>query len=171
MPKKYGTTYKAKEGKNPGERSAGDPLELLPQDSRRSPAVAVHEHKRGKQEINPQTGQVEPVEKNSRADRGHEAQFAKSHEDTHQTGEFPARHKSPRVSPLPFGGRTPLRKHQREMQQQRGLQQSGHNAGPINFPVEGAQLARVLKGIQDEGNQAKNVEMHGASGVPAARRK
>ena len=55
------------------------------------------------------------------------------------------------------------------MQQQRRLQQPGHDAGPIDFPVKGAQLARVLEGIQNEGNQAENVEMHGASGVPAAR--
>ena len=33
-----------------------------------------------------------------------------------------------------------------------------------------AQLPRVLEGIQDEGHQAKNVEMHGARRVPPARK-
>jgi hypothetical protein len=40
--------------------------------------------------------------------------------------------------------------------------------GPVDFPVEGAQLARVLERIQDEGNQTENVEMNSARRVPPA---
>src|SRR5580700_6020225 len=62
----------------------------------------------------------------------------------------------------------PLWENHREVNQQRRLQQARHDACPINFPVEGAQLAGVLKRVQHERNQAENIEVHGACGVPPA---
>ena len=86
------------ERQNAGKRSAGDPLQLLPQDSRRRAAVAVHKNSRGEQEINAQTGQIELVEQNSRPDRGHEAQLAAVQQGRAPEAEFPERHRSRRAS-------------------------------------------------------------------------
>ena len=157
------------ERKNPGERSAGDPFQLLPQDARRRAAIAVHKHNRGEQEINAQAGQIELVEQNPRANRRHEAQLAESDQHTHEEKNSRDAINRGELRALPSGRGPALRKYQSEMQQQRGLQEPRHDAGPVNFPVKGAQLSRILEGIQDEGNQAENIEMHGASGVPAAR--
>src|SRR6267154_3182063 len=54
------------------------------------------------------------------------------------------------------------------MKQQSRRKQASDDAGPIHLIVEGIELAAVLEGIQDEGNQAENVKMDGARGVPAA---
>src|SRR5258705_12704189 len=54
------------------------------------------------------------------------------------------------------------------MKQQCRGKEARDDAGPIHFVVEGIELAAVLEGIQDEGNQAENVKMDGARGVPAA---
>src|SRR5882672_727130 len=54
------------------------------------------------------------------------------------------------------------------MKQQCRRKEARDNAGPINFIIEGIELAAVLEGIQDEGNQAEHVKMDGARGVPAA---
>src|SRR5258708_40373861 len=59
-----------------------------------------------------------------------------------------------------------LRKDQSKVQQERRREQPGDYAGPIHFIVEGIQLAAVLEGIKDERDQAEDVEMHGARGVP-----
>src|SRR5712671_3590289 len=54
------------------------------------------------------------------------------------------------------------------MKQQCRRKQASDDAGPIHLIVEGIELAAVLEGIEDEGNQAENVKMDGSGGVPAA---
>ena len=153
---------------NARQRSAGHPLQLLPQDSGRCAAIADNKNKRGQQEVNSQTRQVEPVERISRFDRRHETQFAKSDQNSHQQQNSRHAVNGAQDRAVPLGNRAPLRKYQRKMQQQRRLQKPGHDRAPIDFPVERSQLPGVLEGVQDEGHQAKNVEMHGARRVPPA---
>src|SRR5712675_616164 len=54
------------------------------------------------------------------------------------------------------------------MKQQCRRKQARDNAGPIHFIVKGIEFAAVLEGIEDEGNQAEDVEMNGTRGIPAA---
>src|SRR5882672_7606224 len=54
------------------------------------------------------------------------------------------------------------------MKQQCRRKQARDNAGPIHLIVEGIELDAVLEGIEDEGNQAEDVEMNGTRGIPAA---
>src|SRR6266403_2072062 len=54
------------------------------------------------------------------------------------------------------------------MKQQSRRKQASDDAGPIHLIVEGIELAAVLEGVEDEGNQAENVEMNGTRRVPAA---
>src|SRR6266850_4149576 len=54
------------------------------------------------------------------------------------------------------------------MKQQSRRKQARDDAGPIHLIVEGIELAAVLEGVEDEGNQAENVEMNGTRGVPPA---
>src|SRR5882724_3136883 len=54
------------------------------------------------------------------------------------------------------------------MKQQSRRKQASDDAGPIHLIVEGIELAAVLEGIEDEGNQAEDVEMNGTRGIPAA---
>src|SRR6185437_7671627 len=68
--------------------------------------------------------------------------------------------------PTSLRGGPTLRKYHCEMQQQRGLQQSGYDGSPINFPVKRGELARILKRVKDKGDQTKNVEVYRACGVP-----
>src|SRR6202044_1321076 len=62
----------------------------------------------------------------------------------------------------------PLGKYQGEVHQHGGLQQERHYVRPINNPVKGIQLAAVMKTVEDERDQAKNVEMNRARRVPSA---
>ena len=45
------------------------------------------------------------------------------------------------------------------MQKESGLQGASGDVAPVDDPVEGIELRRVLEGIQDEGDQAEDVEM------------
>src|SRR5712675_1657266 len=54
------------------------------------------------------------------------------------------------------------------MKQQCRRKQARDNAGPIHLIVKGIELTAVLEGIEDEGNQAEDVEMNGTRGIPAA---
>src|SRR5205807_9563570 len=61
-----------------------------------------------------------------------------------------------------------LRERKNEVQEQRGLQHSGGDVAPIDCPVEIVELAGVLEGIGDERDEAKDVEVRGTGGGPAA---
>jgi hypothetical protein len=54
------------------------------------------------------------------------------------------------------------------MKEQRGGKQSGHNAGPVDLQIESVELSAVMKRIEDERDQTKDVEVHGAWRVPPA---
>ncbi len=77
-PQEKGRDIKEQKWNNAGKRSPGHPLQLLPQDAGRGTSIAGDKNKGSKQEVNPQTRQVQPVESISRIDRRHETQFAKS---------------------------------------------------------------------------------------------
>src|SRR5271169_3884532 len=62
----------------------------------------------------------------------------------------------------------PFWKDQCEMKQQGRRKQTCRNLCPINFPVEYVQFSAEVKRTKDEGNQAENVEVHGAWRVPSA---
>ncbi len=160
--------YRNKKGRMPGQRPARHPFQLLPQNAGRRAAITVHEHHGGEHEINAQAGQIEPVQKIPRLDRRHEPQLAKADQDPHHQQRSRNSIDGRKNRALPPRSGPPLRKNQREMQQQRGLQQPRDNSGPVDFPVKRAQLSRVLERIQDVGHQAKNVEVHGARGIPPA---
>ncbi len=62
---------------------------------------------------------------------------------------------------------TPLGKRQHEVQEQRRLQQPGSDVAPQNDPVEGVEFSGVVERVEDERNQAENIEVHGAWRRPA----
>src|SRR5438105_3462819 len=66
---------------------------------------------------------------------------------------------------LRFG---PSRKDQSEMEQQAGHQQTRHDFGPINLPVESVQFSAEVERPKAERSQAKNVEVHGPGSIPPA---
>src|SRR6267378_721154 len=62
----------------------------------------------------------------------------------------------------------PPGKYQRKVEKQSRRQQARHNLRPVNFPVKRVQFSAEMERPENEGNQAKNVKMHGARSVPAA---
>src|SRR5580658_1951588 len=80
-----------------------------------------------------------------------------------------------KINKAELGKRSPgslgsLRKYQREMQQQSRHKHLRDNFDPINLVVEGVQFPAVVEGEKNERHQTKNVEVHGAGRVPAARK-
>jgi hypothetical protein len=63
---------------------------------------------------------------------------------------------------------TTLRKDEREVHKQRRLQIRCSDAAPVDDPIEGIQLAAVVKTIQDEGNEAEDVKVNSAGRSPSA---
>ncbi len=64
--------------------------------------------------------------------------------------------------------RLALRKGEREVQEQRRLQQPRDDVRPVNDPVEVVQLAGVVERVEDERDQAENVEVRALGRGPAA---
>ena len=62
-----------------------------------------------------------------------------------------------------------LGENHREMDEQGGLKQPGHDVAPINHPVEWIQFAAVVEAVKNERHQAEKIEMHSSRRVPAAR--
>src|SRR3974390_1385404 len=62
----------------------------------------------------------------------------------------------------------PFRKDQGKMQQKRGGQQPRDHARPVHFEVKRVQFSAVLEGIENERDQAEDIEVHSAGGVPSA---
>ncbi len=122
-----GHDVKQQKWNNARQRSPGYPLQLLPQDSGRCAAIAENKNERRKQEVNSQTRQIEPVERVPRFDRRHESQFAKSDQNSHQQQNSRHAVNGAQNRAVPFGNRAALRKYQRKMQQQRRLQEPGHD--------------------------------------------
>src|SRR5260370_33920171 len=60
------------------------------------------------------------------------------------------------------------REYQRKVKQQRRSEQARYHHRPVNFPIKGVQLSAEMERPENEGDQAKNVKVHGAWGVPAA---
>ncbi len=61
-----------------------------------------------------------------------------------------------------------FREGQNKVQEQSRLQQPGHHVAPVDNPVKIVQLAGELEGVEDERDQAENVEMGGTRGRPSA---
>ena len=60
-----------------------------------------------------------------------------------------------------------FREDQRKMDQKGGRGDKGGGLGPVNFPIEGIQLARVMKGAKDKRGQAEQIKVDRAPSVPA----
>ena len=61
-----------------------------------------------------------------------------------------------------------LREGQGEVQEQRRLQQPGHHVRPVDALVEHAPVPHIMEGVENEGDQAKDVKMGGLRGAPAS---
>src|ERR1700682_4905852 len=62
----------------------------------------------------------------------------------------------------------PPREYQCKVEEQSRSQQARHNLRPVNFPVKRVQLSAEMERPENEGDQAKDVKMHGARSVPSA---
>ena len=60
-----------------------------------------------------------------------------------------------------------FREDQRKMDQKGGRGDERGGLGPVNFPIEGIQLARVMKGAKDKRGQAEQIKVDRAPSVPA----
>src|SRR5215510_13152944 len=73
----------------------------------------------------------------------------------HQSGEVDQR-QHPGMAPH---GETPLGEGQYEVQEQGRLQQPRDFVAPIDVPVELVEFSGVVEAVEDEGNEAENVEV------------
>src|SRR5712664_4118549 len=55
---------------------------------------------------------------------------------------------------------------QGEMEQQGRCEEACHDLRPIDFPVKSVKLSAVVEGPTDEGNQTKDIKVHGTRGIP-----
>ncbi len=126
------------------------------------------ENQSGGQEIEPKIAQLYLIEQKPRTKPGHKTEHVECGADVEKQ-QRDAR----AVDQRQFGKRAnpalaALGKNQGKVQEKGRRQHPGGNPGPIHLIVESVQLAAVLEGIQNEGNQAENVKMHGPRGIPAA---
>ncbi len=62
----------------------------------------------------------------------------------------------------------PLRERQHKVQEQRRLQHPGNHVAPVNAPVERVQFPGVVERVEDERDQAENIEMRRTGRRPPA---
>src|ERR1700733_11091082 len=160
-----GNDVEADKGQTAGEGSGGDPLQLLAQNAAGSATETKKENEGSQDKINSQVDLFDLIEPLARAERGKEIQRPGGDEGMQNKKRDGDRVYRNKLGPEPAAT---LWKHQGEVHEHGGLQQQRHHVAPVNDPVEGIQLAAVMKTIQDERDQAKNVEMNGARRVPAA---
>src|ERR1700688_578795 len=163
-----GDDVEEREGQTARQRSAGEPLQLLAKHAGRSFAKALVEHESGGHKEESQVAQFDFVQEQARAQPGDKAQHVEGGADVKEQ-----QCRAGAINKRQFGKRTEpassaLRKDQREMQQQRRRQHARRDARPVHLVVKGVELAAVLERIEDEGDEAEHVEVHGARGVPSA---
>ena len=145
--------------------AARDPLQLLPQNCGAGVLVAVPEHDGGGQKVQRSVGHFHTVEVPAQPLAGlqplhggdvcGQQQCSRQIDQGQKPGMFAHR--------LAF-----FREGENEVEKQGRLQHSGSDVAPINRPIEIVQLAGVLEGIGNEGDEAENVEMRGTGSGPAA---
>ena len=71
------------------------------------------------------------------------------------------------AAPKPSAIGHSIREGESEVEKERRLHGRGDDVGPVDYLIEGVQLACVLEGVEDEGDQAENEEVGGFRGGPA----
>ena len=165
FPEDEGHGVKKHEGENPGESATGDPLQLLAQDAARRAAITEQENEGGHEKVHRRAGVIRLVEPDAGLQRRNKIE--KTHGDVdvyekNQGGNAVDEGQLGRQAAAPLG------KNEREMHQQRRLKKHGDDVGPVNGPVERIQFAGVVKGVENEGDQAENIKVDGARRGPAA---
>ena len=133
-----------------------------------APAIAQMENETGDEKVRAEKTQFDLVEGHARARRGYETKRVHGREDMHeQQGERWGVDRRKLRERLLRRFR-PFRENQRKMQQQRGGQQTSDHTRPVHFEVEGVQFSTVLEGVENERDQAEDIEVNRARGVPSA---
>ena len=163
--KEEGNGVTQREGHHRQQRAAGKPLQLLAQQGRVGLAVTAQEENRREHVeagIVGRAGLVEPVQEQAGwlpCLDGPNPQAKQSGAGRIDQRQEPAAAETPK----PLFGET-----KREMQKKRRLQRLGQHIAPQNGPVKRIEFASVLEAVECERDQAKQVEVSGARGRPAA---
>ncbi len=141
---------------------------MLAKNTGRRLAVAAVENKPRSQEAKGEITKFDFPEEKIRPQPGHKTQGVQGRAQMNQKES-----ERKGVDGQQFRSRTnacfrSAREYQRKVKQQRRSQQARYNLRPVNFPVKGVQLSAEMERPENEGDQAKNVKVHGARGVPAA---
>ena len=158
---------KAQERHDAGQRAARHPLQLLAQNAAGSAEIASQENSRRQQVIRAHVGKFDLVQLLPVGNRRHQVQHRQGHRDVGreecQGDDVNGQQFRPKRP-------TPLGKYQCEVNEQSGLQHPCDFVGPVDDVVERVQLPAVMEAVENERNQAENVEMHRPRRIPAARK-
>src|SRR5580704_5725451 len=135
-----------------GEGAAGDPLQLLAKDAARSAEVTRKENTSGEQEVGAEVCQFHLIEPVLRTDGWQEVECAGGDKDVEREQRGGRRIDREELGPKRAAT---LRKDQRKVDKQRGLQEQSDHVAPVNFPIESVQLSGVVEAVEDERDQAE----------------
>ncbi len=146
-------------------RAARDPLELLAQNRSAGPAVTVPQHSSRHHEEQRQISHLHPVEIPAHAFAG----LQKPEREDVNGQQHASRDIDRGNHPAMLADEVALlREGQNKMQKQSRLQQPRHHIAPVDRPVKFVQLSAELEGVENERNQAENVEVGRTGRRPAA---
>ncbi len=152
------------------QRSASQPFQLLPQYAGARAPVTEIENQSGSQEVKTKEAEFQLIQFHSRAGGWDKTTGIQRHQNVNRK-QRQRRQINPRELRQGFSGSfRSFWKDQRKMQQQRRSEQTCYDARPIDFQIEGVQLAAKVERTNNKGNQAKNIKMHGARSVPPPRK-
>ncbi len=153
------------EGQSSRESAAGDPFQLLAENTAGRAPVTQQKNSRRYQEIDSQSCQLHFVEPVACADSGQKIQRPTGHEGMQRQQSHGHGVGGNELGPQPAAA---LRENQREVDEQGRLQQQRDHVGPVDGLIEDVQLAGVMEAVQHKGHQAENIEMDGARRIPPA---
>ncbi len=107
---------------------------------------------------------IEPV---ASADSRQEIQCTAGNEKVQREESGGNRIRENKLRPDPASA---LRKYEREMDKEGRLEKQGDDVAPVNNLIERIQLAAVVKTVENERDEAEDVEVNCAGRVPAARK-
>ncbi len=163
--RQIGNHIEQREGRDGQNGAARDPFELLPQDRRAGPAIAVPQHRRRDHEEQGQVAHLHPVEVPAHPLGGFQYP---EREDVYSQQQHPGHVNGGNDPAILADKGALLREGQDEMQEQCGLKQPCRNVAPVDNPVKLVQLSGELEGVKDERDQAENIEMRGTRRRPAS---
>src|SRR6185312_5238982 len=151
---------------NPGKCSARDPFQLLPQNAAWRAEIANQKNGCRREKASAHITKFKRVQclavcRCSQKRKGTCRRNGDMHHKQHRCRAVHRRELRPQFP-------TMLRKHQRKVDQQRGLKYSCSHIAPVDRLIKRVPLPRVMKRVKNERDQAENVKMHRPRRIPSA---